>query len=62
MKNKLLAERRKVGAVCPRCQCPGYKAMPPYYPGGKPNFQCKACQHTWQYGYDGGYYMKLRDK
>jgi transposase-like protein len=56
----IIKERRKRGAVCPRCKHPDYTAHPPIVGETiKPEFRCKACGHSWSYGYDGGMYAEL---
>ena len=57
--SNVLKERRKVGAVCGLCNSPDYRQEKPYYNGGKLNFVCNSCGHSWQYGRDGGKYAKL---
>ena len=55
----ILKKRRKLNAICSKCQSPDYRGEPPAYPGGKPNFMCNSCGHYWAYGKDGGKYSKL---
>jgi hypothetical protein len=56
----IIKDRRKRGAVCPRCKHPDY-TMHPSVDGEtiKPEFRCKACGNSWAYGYDGGMYAEL---
>lgn len=54
-----IKEQRKEKAICSNCQSPDYREIDPHFKGGKPNFICNSCGHTWQYGYDGGIYRKL---
>lgn len=57
---KRITQRRKAGALCPRCKSPNYKmTSSEVFEGGKPNFTCGSCGNIWQYGYDGGMYAEL---
>jgi len=56
-----IKERRKNGAVCPKCKSPDYK-----YIGrsgvtkfGKHQFKCNSCQNIWQYGSTDSVFLKL---
>jgi transposase-like protein len=56
----IIKERRKQGAVCPRCKHPDYTMYPPVEGETiKPEFRCAACGNSWSYGYDGGMYAEL---
>jgi transposase-like protein len=56
----IVKERRKRGAVCPRCRHPDYDMRPPVEGETlKPEFVCKKCGHAWAYGYNGGVYATL---
>ncbi len=56
----IIAQRCKVGAICPRCKSPDFKMTPSeVFKEGKPNFTCGSCDKTWQHGYDGGVYAEL---
>lgn len=60
-----ITEKRKLGAVCPRCKFPEYKLLPSdpdFVDGGKPMFQCTSCGDIWCHGYDGGVYMQFAIK
>lgn len=56
----VIAERRRVGAVCPRCRSSGYDTTPPVEgDSDRPSFKCTTCGHYWTYGKTGGIYMEL---
>ncbi|KKL47895.1 hypothetical protein LCGC14_2330950 [marine sediment metagenome] len=60
----IVTERKKAGAVCPRCGHPDYTLEPPdldWTPpsAAKPMFKCASCNYTWCDGYDGREYMRL---
>lgn len=56
----IVKERRKSGAVCPRCNHPDYIMKNPIEGETiKPQFICNSCGNSWCYGYDGGKYAKL---
>jgi hypothetical protein len=58
-KMNIIKKRREAGALCCICKSPDYKQEPPAFDGGKPNFRCNSCGHSWQYGRDGGKYAEL---
>lgn len=63
MPKSLIAKRREQNAVCPCCKSPDYKMSPSeVFVEGKPNFTCRPCKYSWQYGYNGGIYAKLASK
>jgi len=55
----LIKQRREQGAVCPICHSPDYHVEPAYPGGWKPNIVCNQCKNTWQYGSNGGVYVRL---
>ena len=56
----IIKERKKRGAICPRCKHPDYTTHPPVEGETiKPEFHCTACGNSWAYGYDGGMYAEL---
>ena len=59
MPKSIIAQRKENNAVCPKCKSPDYKMSPNELIGGKPNFTCGSCGHSWQYGYTGGIYAVL---
>ena len=55
-----IKERKKVGAICPKCKSPDYIYKGRVYePDGKHEFICKSCGHLWQYGKTESIYTKL---
>ena len=62
-----IKERRKVGAVCPKCKSPDYKyngransELDEYWQeNGKHEFECNSCGHHWQYGKTESIYTQL---
>jgi len=56
----IIKERKKRGAICPRCKHPDYTTHPPVEGETiKPEFRCSGCGHIWCYGYGGGMYAEL---
>lgn len=62
-----IKERKKVGAVCPKCKSPDYKyngransELGEYWQeNGKHQFECNSCGHHWQYGKTESIYTQL---
>ena len=62
-----IKERRKEGAVCPKCKSPDYKyngransELDEYWQeNGKHEFECNSCGHHWQYGKTESIYTQL---
>jgi transposase-like protein len=62
-----IKERRKIGAVCPRCKSPDYEykgranaEMGEYWQkNGKHEFKCNSCGFFWQYGKTESIYTEL---
>lgn len=65
--NSKYKERKKYGAICPKCKSPDYKyngranaELSEYWQqNGKHQFQCNSCGKTWQYGKTESIYTKL---
>ena len=58
-REQLITERRKAGAVCPKCEHPDYILLQREYGLFEAKFKCKECGHTWDYGLSGGIYIAL---
>jgi len=53
-------ERKKVGAICPKCQSPDYEYKGrAFEPDGKHQFECISCGNFWQYGKSASKYTDL---
>lgn len=54
-------ERRKEGAVCPKCKSTDYVYDGrTYEPDGKHKFHCNSCGRSWQYGKSESVFTKLK--
>jgi len=56
-----IKERRKQGAVCPKCKSPDYRydGRVDNLPEGKHQFSCNSCGTHWQYGRTDSMYTAL---
>jgi formate dehydrogenase maturation protein FdhE len=56
-----IKERRKVGAICSKCQSPDYKYLGRTgEPDGKHQFKCNSCGKEWHYGRNDSKFLQLK--